>query len=166
MALLEILRYPDPRLRIKAQPVTKVDDALRHIVEDMFETMYATQGIGLAATQVNVHQRLFTMDISETHDQRMCIVNPEIISREGEQYENEGCLSVGGAYDKVKRALKVKVRGMDLDGKSIELDAEGLMASCIQHEMDHLNGVLFIDHLSRLKMERIRKKIEKYERRD
>jgi len=167
MALLEILKYPDPRLRIKAQPIVSVDDALRRLVDDMFETMYETQGIGLAATQVNAHQRLFTMDISDRRDERMCILNPEIISREGIQYENEGCLSVGGgAYDKVERALKIRVRGMDMNHKPIELDAEGLMASCIQHEMDHLNGVLFIDHLSRLKQERIRKKIEKFERRE
>lgn len=165
MGLLEILKYPDPRLRIKAQPVITVDDALRRIIDDMFETMYETQGIGLAATQVNVHQRIFTMDISETHDQRMCILNPEIISREGIQYENEACLSVTNAYDKVERALKIRVRGMDMNNKPVELDAEGLLASCIQHEMDHLNGILFIDHLSRMKQERIRKKIEKIERR-
>jgi peptide deformylase len=162
MALLEILKYPDPRLRIKAQPVVTVDDELRRQVEDMYETMYHAQGVGLAATQVNIHYRLFTMDTSETRDQRLCVVNPEIISQEGLQYEGEGCLSVGGgAYDKVERAMKVHMRATDLDGKPIELQAEGLMAVCIQHEIDHLNGVLFIDHLSRLKQDRIRKKIEK-----
>jgi|SRR5579885_583999 peptide deformylase len=167
MALLEILKYPDPRLRIKAQPVTRIDDDLRRIVDDMYETMYASHGVGLAGTQVNIHQQIFTMDVSENHDQRVCVLNPEIISKEGIQYEAEGCLSVGGgAYDKVERALKVRLRGMDLDGKTFELDAEGLMAVCIQHEIDHLNGVLFIDHLSRLKLERIRKKIEKSERRE
>lgn len=162
MALLEILKYPDPRLRIKAQPVTKIDAELRRIVDDMFETMYHNQGVGLAATQVNVHQRLFTSDISESHDQGICILNPEIISKEGVQYESEACLSVGGgAYEKVERALKVRVRGTDLDNKAIEVEAEGLLAVCIQHEIDHLNGILFIDHLSRLKQDRIRKKIEK-----
>lgn len=167
MALLEILKYPDPRLRIKAQPVTKVDAELLRIVDDMYETMYDSHGVGLAATQVNIHQQLFTMDVSESRDQRICIMNPEIISREGIQYEAEGCLSVGGgAYDKVERALKVFLRGTGLDGEPIELNAEGLMAICIQHEVDHLNGVLFIDHLSRLKQDRIRKKIEKSDRRE
>lgn len=161
MALLEILQYPDPRLRTKAQPVTQVTDELRRQVEDMYETMYASQGVGLAATQVNIHLRLFTIDVSEARDQPMCIVNPEIVSQEGKQYESEGCLSVAGAYDKVERAAKVGLRGADLDGKPIELEAEGLMAVCIQHEIDHLNGILFIDHLSRLKQERYRKKINK-----
>lgn len=165
MAILEILKYPDQRLRIKAQPVISVDEAFRRQVEDMYETMYASHGVGLAATQVNIHQRFFTMDVSETHDQRICVINPEIISQEGTQHESEGCLSVGGgAYDKVKRAQKVRLRGMDLDGNTFELDAEGLMAICIQHEIDHLNGVLFIDHLSRLKQDRIRKKIDKEQR--
>lgn len=167
MAVLEILKFPDPRLRTKAQPVTKIDDELLRIVDDMYETMYASQGVGLAATQVNIHQQIFTMDVSESHDQRICVLNPEIISSDGMQFETEGCLSVGGgAFDKIERALKVRLRGMGLDGKIFELDAEDLMASCIQHEIDHLNGVLFIDHLSRLKQERIRKKIEKIQRRD
>lgn len=162
MAVLEILQYPDPRLRTVAQPVTNVDDALRRQVDDMYETMYAAQGVGLAATQVNIHLRLFTMDTSENRDQAICVVNPEIIHKEGTQYEGEGCLSVGGgAYDKVERALKVKMRGTDLDGKPIEIEAEGLMAVCIQHELDHLNGILFIDHLSRLKQQRIKDKIKK-----
>jgi peptide deformylase len=166
MSLLEILKYPDPRLRIKAQPVAKVDDDFRRMIDDMFETMYESQGVGLAATQVNIHQRFFVMDISENRDQQLCIVNPEILHKEGKQFESEGCLSVGGgAYDKVERALKIRVRCMDRDGKSIELDAEGLMASCIQHEMDHLDGILFIDHLSRLKQDRIRTRITKDERR-
>lgn len=165
MAILEILKYPDPRLRIKAKPVTNVDDAFRRQVEDMYETMYASHGVGLAATQVNIHQLFFTMDVSASRDQRICVINPEIIYREGTQYEGEGCLSVGaGAFDKVERSAKVRLRGTDLDGKRVELDAEGLMAICIQHEIDHLNGILFIDHLSRLKQERIRKKIEKEQR--
>jgi peptide deformylase len=167
MAILEILQYPDPRLRTKAKPVTKVDDALRQQVVDMYETMYDAKGVGLAATQVNIHLQLFTMDISETRDQPVCIVNPEIIHKEGLQYEGEGCLSVGGgAYDKVERALKVRLRGTDLDGKPLEIEAEGLMAVCFQHELDHLNGILFIDHLSRLKQQRIRAKIEKDKRRE
>jgi peptide deformylase len=146
--------------------VTKVDNALRKQVEDMYETMYDAKGVGLAATQVNIHLRLFTMDISETRDQPVCVVNPEIIHKEGTQYEGEGCLSVGGgAYDKVERAAKVRLRGTDLDGKPLEFDAEGLMAVCFQHELDHLDGVLFIDHLSRLKQQRIRDKIEKEKRR-
>jgi peptide deformylase len=167
MAVLEILKLPDPRLRTKAQPVVKIDDDLRRIVEDMYETMYAAQGVGLAATQVNIHQQIFVMDVSETRDQKMCVLNPEIISKEGILYEAEGCLSVGaGAYDRVERAAKVRLRGMGLDGKIFELDAENLMATCIQHETDHLNGILFVDHLSRLKQDRIRKKIEKTQSRE
>ena len=162
MAILEILRYPDRRLRTKAAPVKNIDETLRRQADDLFETMYATQGVGLAATQVDIHFQLFVMDVSETHDQGICVVNPEIISKEGIQYELEGCLSAPGAYDKVERAHKLRLRGMDLDGKVLEFDAEGLMAACIQHETDHLNGVLFVDHLSRLKQERYRKKISKY----
>ena len=161
MAVLEILQYPDPRLRTKAARVTEVTDAIRRQVEDMYETMYHAQGVGLAATQVDIHLQLFTIDVSETRDQRMCFVNPEIVSQEGVQYEAEGCLSVAGAYDRVERAAKVRLRGTDLDGKVIELEAEGLMATCFQHEMDHLNGILFIDHLSRLKQDRYQKKLVK-----
>lgn len=161
MTVLDILKYPDPRLRIQAKPVTAINDELRTQVKDMYETMYAARGVGLAATQVNIHLRLFTMDVSETHDQPLCVINPEILSKEGSQYEAEGCLSVNDAFDKVKRAEKVKLRGMDLDGKIFELEAEGLMAVCIQHEIDHLNGKLFIDHLSRLKQERIKAKTKK-----
>lgn len=165
MALLEILKYPDPRLRIKALPVLKVDNELRSIIDDMYETMYDAKGVGLAGTQVNIHQQIFTMDVSEEGNTRVCVFNPEIIHKEGIQYEGEGCLSVGGnAFDKVERALKIKMRGLDIDFKPIEIEAEGLMAVCIQHEVDHLNGILFIDHLSRLKQERIRKKIEKTSR--
>ncbi len=166
MAILEILQYPDPRLRTKAAPVTQVDDALRQQVADMYETMYEAKGVGLAATQVNIHLRLFTMDISKELNQPMCVVNPEIYHKEGLQYESEGCLSVVEAFDKVERAMKVRLRGQDLDGNPIDLEAEGLMAVCFQHEMDHLNGILFIDHLSKLKQDRIRKKIEKVNRRD
>jgi peptide deformylase len=167
MALLQILRFPDPRLRVKAQPVEQIDDKLQQLVADMYETMYSINGIGLAATQIGVHQQIFVMDVSESREERYCVLNPEILSREGVQFETEGCLSVGGnAYDRVKRAAKVRLRGMNLEGKTFELDATELMAACIQHETDHLNGILFIDHLSRLKQERIRKRIEKIQRRE
>ena len=166
MALLEILQYPDPRLRTKAAAVTHVDAALRKQVEDMYETMYEAKGVGLAATQVNIHLQIFTMDVSKSFDEPLCILNPEITYKEGVQFESEGCLSVAEAYDKVERAMKVRMRGVDLDFKPIELEAEGLTAVCIQHELDHLNGILFIDHLSKLKQTRIRKKIEKVNRRD
>lgn len=164
MAKLEILKYPDPRLRIKAQPVVDIDDELHKMVADMYETMYDVRGVGLAATQVNIHRQFFVMDVSEESNQPICVINPEILSTEGIQYEAEGCLSVTDAYDKIERAAKVHMRGMDLAGKPIELHAEGLMAKCIQHEVDHLNGILFIDHLSRLKQERIKKKTAKWQR--
>lgn len=165
MAILEILQYPDPRLRTKAAPVTKVTDELRKQVEDMYETMYESKGIGLAATQVDIHYQLFTMDLSEERNQPVCIVNPVITHKEGTQYESEGCLSVVDAYDKVERAMIVHLQGTDLDGNPLEIKAEGLQAACFQHEIDHLNGILFIDHLSRLKQNRIREKIEKIKRR-
>lgn len=166
MALLEILKYPDPRLRTVAAQVTEITPELRRMVADMFETMYAVQGVGLAATQVNIHQRFFVMDISDSRDQPRVVINPEILSKSGISYEAEGCLSVGGAaFDKVERAAVVTLRGMDLEGKTFEIVGEHLMANCFQHEIDHLNGVLFIDHLSRLKQDRIRKKIEKEQRR-
>jgi peptide deformylase len=166
MAVLKILQYPDPRLRTKAAPVTKVDDVLRKQVEDMYETMYDAKGVGLAGTQVDIHLQVFTMDTSRNMDQPQVVLNPEIIHKEGIQYESEGCLSVQEAYDKVERAMKVRMRGVDLDFKPIEIEAEGLMAVCIQHELDHLNGILFIDHLSKLKQSRIRAKIEKIKRRE
>lgn len=167
MALLEILQFPDPRLRTIATPVTKVDDELRKMVEDMYETMYEKHGLGLAGTQVNIHKQIFTMDLSEERNKPVCVLNPEIISKEGTQYDYHGCLSVGaGVSDKIPRAAKLRLRGMDLDGKPFEWDLEGVAAICIQHEVDHLNGKLFIDHLSRLKFERVRKKIEKFQRRE
>ena len=165
MALLPILQYPDPRLRIKASPITHITDDLRRIVDDMYETMYDSQGVGLAATQVNIHQRLFVMDVSPDKTNKVTVLNPEILSMEGEIYEGEGCLSVVGAFDKVKRAQKLRLRGMDLSGNTFELDAENLMSVCVQHEIDHLNGVLFVDHLSRLKQERIKKKLSKTQQR-
>jgi peptide deformylase len=165
MALLPILEFPDPRLRTRAQPVQEVDAALRKLIDDMFETMYAAPGIGLAATQVNVHKRLLVMDISEKHNEPLALINPQIVAREGVEESEEGCLSVPGIYDKVSRAEKIRVRALDRNGKQIEFDAEGLLAVCIQHEMDHLDGKLFVDYLSDLKRTRIRKKLEK-ERRD
>lgn len=161
MALLPILQYPDPRLRIKAAPITQIDDELRRIVDDMYETMYDSKGVGLAATQVNIHKRLFVMDVTPDKTGQITVLNPEIVTMEGECYEGEGCLSVVGAYDKVKRAQKLRLRGMDLAGKPFELDAEDLMAVCVQHEIDHLNGVLFIDHLSKLKQSRLKQKLKK-----
>lgn len=165
MALLEVLQFPDPRLRVKAKLVEHPNEAIHGLVEDMYETMYHQKGVGLAATQVGMPYRLFVMDVSETRDQRLCAVNPEILSQDGMQYEGEGCLSVVGVFDKVKRAARVHLRAMDLTGQVFELHAETLMAICIQHEIDHLNGILFIDYLSPLKRGRIRQKIEKSQRR-
>ncbi|MFL6549216.1 MAG: peptide deformylase [Povalibacter sp.] len=164
MALLPILEFPDPRLRTRAQPVTEVDDALRTLIDDMFHTMYAAPGIGLAATQVNVHKRVIVIDVSESHDEPVVLINPEILAREGMEEMEEGCLSVPGIYDKVARAERIRVRTLDRKGRQIEFDAEGLLAVCIQHEMDHLDGKLFVDYLSELKRTRIRKKLEKERR--
>ncbi|HKE95246.1 MAG TPA: peptide deformylase [Povalibacter sp.] len=164
MALLPILEFPDPRLRTRAQPVEQVDGALRKLIDDMFETMYAAPGIGLAATQVNVHKRVLVIDISESRNERLALVNPEILSREGVEETEEGCLSVPGVYDKVKRADRIRVRALNREGKQIEFDADGLLAVCIQHEIDHLDGKLFVDYLSELKRTRIRKKLEKEHR--
>jgi len=164
MAQLEILHFPDPRLRTRAQPVEAVDDEIKQLVTDMFETMYAAPGIGLAATQVNVHQRLLILDISEKKDQPMCFINPELIEKSGEEEMEEGCLSVPGYYEKVRRADHIRVRALDREGKPFELEADGLLAVCIQHEIDHLDGKLFVDYLSELKRQRIRKKLEKARR--
>ncbi|NLG77826.1 MAG: peptide deformylase [Xanthomonadaceae bacterium] len=161
MALLPILEFPDPRLRTRAQPVEAVDASLRKLIDDMFETMYAAPGIGLAATQVNVHKRVVVIDVSETRDQPLVLINPEILERRGVEESEEGCLSVPGIYDKVRRAEHVRVRTLDREGKSIEFEADGLLAVCIQHEIDHLDGKLFVDYLSDLKRTRIRKKLEK-----
>ncbi len=161
MALLTILEFPDPRLRTKAAPVAKVDNALRQLIDDMVETMYAANGVGLAATQVNVHQRLVVIDVSEERDQPRAFINPEIIVRDGVEVTEEGCLSVPGAYEEVERAERVTVKALDRDGKEFTLQADGLLAVCIQHELDHLEGKLFVDYLSDLKRTRIRKKLEK-----
>ena len=161
MALLNILHFPDERLRTIAQPVDDVDDAVRKLIDDMFETMYAAPGIGLAATQVDVHQRIITIDISEQKNSPLCLINPEIIAREGTQTYDEGCLSVPGFYETVERSDKITVRALDRNGNSFDLEADDLLAVCIQHEMDHLEGKLFVDYLSELKRQRIRKKLEK-----
>ncbi|MGA0032276.1 MAG: peptide deformylase [Burkholderiales bacterium] len=164
MALLPILHYPDPRLHKVAQPVARVDDKIRKLIKDMAETMYAAPGIGLAATQVDVHQRIIVIDISETRDQLQVFINPEIIRAEGEAECEEGCLSVPGIYEKVTRAAKVAVTALDEQGKSRTLEAEGLLAVCIQHEMDHLVGKVFVEKLSRLKQQRIAAKLAKQQR--
>lgn len=166
MAKLTILEFPDPRLRTRAAPVAAVDDSIRALIDDMLETMYAAPGIGLAATQVNVHKRVLVADVSQEQDQPLAFVNPEIIERDGKTEAEEGCLSVPGIFDKLTtRSARIRVRALDRNGKPFELDADGLLAVCIQHEMDHLEGKLFVDYLSELKRTRIRKKLEK-ERRD
>lgn len=164
MAKLDILHYPDPRLYTVAKPVQTVDARIRRLIDDMKETMYAAPGIGLAATQVNVHERLLVMDISETRDDFRVFINPEIVSQTGRAENEEGCLSVPGVYDKVTRAERVNVRALDRDGKSFELEAVGLLAVCIQHEMDHLLGKVFVDYLSPLKRNRIKSKLVKQAR--
>jgi peptide deformylase len=161
MAIRTILEFPDQRLRTRARPVTKFDAELGTLIDDMFETMYAAPGIGLAASQVDVHERVLVIDISDNRDQPRAFINPEIIAREGEAETEEGCLSVPGIFDGVVRASKVRVRWQDRTGAVTEEDFEGMMAVCIQHEMDHLDGKLFVDYLSDLKRQRIRKKLEK-----
>jgi peptide deformylase len=161
MARLQILEFPDPRLRTRAQPVDQVDDALRKLIDDMFETMYEAPGIGLAATQVNVHKRLLVIDLSQDRSQPLALINPEIVSRAGVEESEEGCLSVPGIYEKVTRAESIRVRTLDRNGDTTEIEASGLLAVCIQHEMDHLEGKLFVDYLSELKRTRIRKKLDK-----
>ncbi len=164
MALLEILHFPDTRLRNVAAPVQVVDDGLRQLIDDMLETMYAAPGIGLAATQVDVPKRLVVIDISKDQDQPMVLVNPEILELEGVEEMDEGCLSVPGIYESVERAERVRVRALDRDGDLFELETDDLLAVCIQHEIDHLDGKLFVDYLSPLKRQRIRKKLEKQRR--
>ena len=164
MTRLTILEYPDPRLRTRAVPVTAVDASLRELIDDMFETMYAAQGIGLAATQVNVHRRLLVTDVSEGHTDPRVFINPEILTRDGKAVGQEGCLSVPGYFDEVERAERIRVRALDRNGTAFEADLEGLLAVCVQHEIDHLDGRLFVDYLSDLKRQRVRKKIEKERR--
>ncbi len=164
MALLPILHYPDPRLHKVAAPVVRVDDKIRKLIKDMAETMYAAPGIGLAATQVDVHQRIIVIDISETRDQLRVLINPEIISAEGEEECEEGCLSVPGIYEKVTRAAKIVVSALDETGHPKIIEADGLLAVCIQHEMDHLVGRVFVERLSRLKQQRIIARLNKQQR--
>jgi len=161
MTLLDILRFPDARLRTKAKPVEDITDELRAFIDDMFETMYAAPGIGLAATQVDFHKQLIVVDVSEDKSQPYVFINPEIIKEDGEEVCQEGCLSVPEYYADVTRAATITVKALDRDGKAFELEADGLLAVCIQHEIDHLKGKLFVDYLSPLKQQRVRKKMEK-----
>lgn len=165
MAILRILQYPDPRLHKVAAPVERVDDSIRALVRDMAETMYAAPGVGLAATQVDVHKRVIVIDISPTHDQLRVFINPEILESRGTSDVEEGCLSVPGVFEKVSRAGWVRVRALDAQGEPFELEADGLLAVCIQHEMDHLLGKVFVEYLSPLKRKRILARIRKQERR-
>jgi peptide deformylase len=164
MAFRTILEFPDPRLRTRAQPVTRFDAALGTLVDDLIETMYAAPGIGLAATQVDVHQRVIVIDVSAEHNQPLVLINPQILAREGEASTEEGCLSVPGIFDEVKRAAKIRLRAQDRSGAAFEADYDEILAVCIQHEIDHLDGKLFVDYLSDLKRERIRKKLDKERR--
>jgi len=165
MAILTILEFPDPRLRTRARTVAEVDERIRQLVDDMFETMYAAPGIGLAATQVNVHERVVVMDISEEGNQPLVFINPEVevIGDESRDYQ-EGCLSVPGFYEDVARPAQIRVKALDRDGNPFELEPDGLLAVCIQHELDHLEGKLFVDYLSPVKRQRIRQKLEKLQR--
>jgi peptide deformylase len=164
MAKLTILEFPDPRLRTRAAPVTEFDPALKKLAADMLETMYEAPGIGLAATQVNVHRQILVLDVSEEKNQPMVIVNPKIVASEGSQTYQEGCLSVPGIFADVDRADRIRVEAQDVEGKPLQIEADGLLAVCIQHEMDHLVGKLFVDYLSPLKRELVRKKLEKQRR--
>ncbi|NOY66764.1 MAG: peptide deformylase [Gammaproteobacteria bacterium] len=161
MAKLDILYHPDPRLRTKAKQVDVVDKQVQNLVNDMFETMYEAPGIGLAATQVDVHKQIIVIDISEEKDKPLCLINPMILKTEGKEEYEEGCLSVPGIYETVQRAENIEVRALDYNGEAFEMKADGLLAICIQHEIDHLHGKLFVDYLSRLKQGRIKKKLEK-----
>lgn len=164
MAILNILHFPDDRLRTKAKPVAEVTDKHRTLINNMLETMYDAPGIGLAATQINVHERILVIDISEEKNQPIVLINPEILEKDGDQEFDEGCLSVPGIYETVHRAEKILVKALNKDGDPIEMNAEGLLAVCIQHEIDHLDGKLFVDYLSQLKKQRIRKKLEKQQK--
>ena len=161
MALLPILRYPDPKLHTKAKPVAVVDDRIRQLLRDMAETMYEAPGIGLAATQVDVHERVIVIDVSEDKSGLLALINPEILERSGEQTCEEGCLSVPGIYDTVTRSERIKVRALNEKGESFEFEADGLLAVCVQHEMDHLEGKVFVEYLSALKQNRIKTKLAK-----
>ncbi len=164
MAILKILQYPDERLHTIAKPVGAVTGTIRKLIRDMAETMYAAPGVGLAATQVDVHQRVIVMDISETHDQLLVLINPELIASSGEVEREEGCLSVPGVYENVCRAERVTVHALDAHGKPFTLEADGFLATCVQHEMDHLRGKVFVEYLSLLKQSRLRAKLKKHRR--
>ena len=166
MSVLTILEYPDPRLRTRAVTVKTVDDDIRQLVADLLETMYAAPGVGLAATQVDVHKRVLVFDVSETKDEPYCLINPEIRNKEGSTTGDEGCLSVPGVTEEVERADQITVSALDRVGNAFEMEATGLMAVCIQHEIDHLDGKLFVDYLSQLKRQRIKKKLVKSRKRD
>ena len=164
MTILDILHYPDKRLRKVAKPVARVDDRIKKLVTDMFETMYEAPGIGLAATQVNVHQQVIVIDVSADKDQPLCLINPEILSEEGVEKSDEGCLSVPEIYEAVERAEKVTIKAMNENGEEYTLQADELLSVCIQHEMDHLKGKLFVDYLSPLKRQRVKKRLLKQQR--
>jgi peptide deformylase len=164
MAILEILHFPDPRLRNVAQAVETVDDGIRQLLDDMLETMYEAPGIGLAATQVNVDKRVVVIDVSEEKDQPLCLINPEILELGGVEEMEEGCLSVPGIYEVVQRADQIRMQALDRSGQPFEMQADGILAVCIQHEVDHLDGKLFVDYLSQLKRTRIRNKLQKEQR--
>jgi peptide deformylase len=161
LSVLTILEFPDERLRKKAAEVQVVDDKIKNLVDDMLETMYLAKGIGLAATQVNVHQRIVVIDVSEEKDNPLCLINPEIIAKDGVEESEEGCLSVPGFFETVKRAERIKVKALDKEGQQFEFEADDLLAVCVQHELDHLEGKLFVDYISSLKRQRIKKKLEK-----
>lgn len=164
MAILSILEFPDERLRKKAVPVETVDEPIKRLIDDMLETMYAAPGIGLAATQVNVHKRVIVIDVTEEKNAPLCLINPEIVQKDGVEEMDEGCLSVPGIFEKVSRAERIKIRALDRDGNPFEQEADGILAVCIQHEMDHLDGKLFVDYLSPLKRQLVRKKLKKEQR--
>ena len=166
MSLLPVLEFPDKRLRTKAKPVTVFDERIKTLVADMLETMYEARGVGLAATQVNVHQRVIIIDVSEKKDEPLCLINPEIIEKTGVEESEEGCLSVPGFFENVTRAEHVKVKAQDKDGQAFEIEANELLSVCIQHEMDHLDGKLFVDYLSPLKRQRIKAKLEKIHKKE
>ncbi|MCK5870102.1 peptide deformylase [Methylococcaceae bacterium CS5] len=166
MSILSILEFPDPRLRTVAKPVANVDKAIESLVDDMLEAMYEAHGVGLAATQVDIHKRIIVIDTSEDKNNPLCLINPEIIKQMGEEESDEGCLSVPGVFEPVTRAEEITVTAQDQQGKTFELEAGGLLAVCIQHEMDHLQGKLFVDYLSSLKRQRIKKKMTKLHKRE
>jgi peptide deformylase len=165
MAILPIIHYPDPRLHRIAAPVTAVDENVRNLARDMADTMYAAPGVGLAATQVDVHQQVIVIDTSETHDQLLVLINPKILTSRGQSDCEEGCLSVPGIFEKVSRAEWIKVQALGLDGKLFEFESDGLLSVCVQHEMDHLKGKVFVEYLSQLKQKRIAGKLKKQQRR-